>query len=110
MKELHSFNRRFVLRTKSPDFERSMVIEMDKNHVKTNLQEILADIKPLEAIDENQSLFSIHNGFEARDMLITFMRIKESFKIELGPLVKNLEEYSVNNLADRITELVNGQN
>jgi ABC-type multidrug transport system fused ATPase/permease subunit len=28
LKELHSFNRRFVLRTKSPDFERSMVIKM----------------------------------------------------------------------------------
>ena len=30
MKEFHSFNRRFVLRTKSPDFERSMVIIMAK--------------------------------------------------------------------------------
>jgi transketolase len=29
LKELHSFNRRFVLRTKSPDFERSMVIKMN---------------------------------------------------------------------------------
>ena len=31
MKELNSFNRRFVLRTKSPDFGRSMVIKMIKS-------------------------------------------------------------------------------
>jgi glucan 1,6-alpha-glucosidase len=31
LKEFHSFNRRFVLRTKSPDFERSMVIKMKKD-------------------------------------------------------------------------------
>jgi len=37
LKEFHSFNRRFVLRTKSPDFERSMVIKMMFNR-KDNLE------------------------------------------------------------------------
>jgi len=34
LKEFHSFNRRFVLRTKSPDFERSMVITMNRKRIR----------------------------------------------------------------------------
>lgn len=42
MKELHSFNRRFVLRTKSPDFERRMGINMA---IILRLDRVMADRK-----------------------------------------------------------------
>jgi len=70
------------------------------------LKQLLRISKSIENIDNDKPLFGVEYGFSSGDLLIVFMELKEKYNIDLNKFIDKVEDYTVNNIADVLCELV----
>lgn len=80
---------------------------MDKrNELITELILLLKSVKECEINNLDGNLFGSQYDFTPGEMLDVCMKLRMKYSIKLNSLLQNIENYTVNNIADALSDVV----